>query len=660
MARRVKLQRREGVALVTLPGAGGAQDPGFDADLCASLNGALDLCLKDEGLRAMVLRAGPGGWPVAADPARDYDGPGAARLASLTGRLAGAPVPVVAVLSGRISGGALALTQAVDLRMALADTVFAAPEYALGLIPAGGGLVRLARRAGAAQALSYVTSGHDWDAQAAMGLGLCDAVASEGAIESAAVSAALQVAEGGGEMPFAPRDGAVAAPQRALDDLAAARAGLAGGVMAPVAQRAAEVVEAALLLPLSEALDFEAVALDDLRAAELAQALHHVAQAERSAARGGFAPAEGADLHRIALWNQPDRLALALLQQGREVIMGATDPGALEPAFSRIAHAQEAAVQAGTLDPDQREADWARLGAALDPAGLSGADLVLAAPGAEEVPLLQALGLPLALAGFAAARAQDLRVDTLPGLVALSAGGAEAEPLLAPVADLLRATGDLVIQAAPGLGARLRAAFWAAAERAVLAGATPEAVDAALREYGVAEPPFVQVDRLGIDTVLAQIAAAGRAPGAFFTFLQLEGQTGRAAGRGVYLYAGAMPQSAPGLPEILAALRDEAGIAPQRLGAREIVARVLAELAGEGAQALQRGQAHRAGDLDLLALRVLGFPRAHGGPLFQADRAGLLATRTRLRALAAEGAPAPVTLWDVLIRNGRKFGDLDS
>ncbi|MDD8024213.1 MAG: enoyl-CoA hydratase-related protein, partial [Paracoccaceae bacterium] len=606
-----------------------------------------------------VLRAGPAGWPVAADPVHDYDGPGAARLAALAGRLSAAPVPVVAVLSGRIAGGALALSQAAGLRMALADTVFSAPEFALGLIPAAGGLVRLARRAGAAQALTYVTSGHDWDAQAAMALGLCDAVASAGAIESAAVSVALQVAEQGGEMPFAPRDGSAAAPQRSLGELAAVRAGLVNGAMAPVAQRAAEVAEAALLLPLPEALDFEAVALDDLREAELAQALHHVARAERAAAQAGFPLAPEVDLHKIALWNQSDKLALALLEQGRAVVMGASDPAALEPAFSRIAHAQEAAVQAGTLDPETREADWARLGAALDPAGLGGADLLLAAPQADELPALQALGLPLVLAGFAPARAQDLRLDRLPGVIALSTGGAEAAPLLAPVAALLRTTGDLVIQAAPGLGARLRAAFWAAAERAVLAGAAPDAVDAALRDFGFPEPPFVQADRVGIETVLAQIAAAGRAPGAFFTFLQLEGQTGRAAGRGVYLYAGHAPQPAPGLSDILAALRSEAGITPQRLPAREIVARVLAELAGEGAQALQRGQVHRAGDLDLLALRALGFPRVHGGPLFQADRAGLLATRKRLRALVAEGAPAPVTLWDVLIRNGRKFGDLD-
>ena len=45
--------------------------------------------------------------------------------------------------------------------------------------------------------------------------------------------------------------------------------------------------------------------------------------------------------------------------------------------------------------------------------------------------------------------------------------------------------------------------------------------------------------------------------------------------------------------------------------------------------------------------------------MFQADLAGLIATRKRLRVLAEAGAPAPVTLWDVMIRNGKRWADLN-
>ena len=87
--------------------------------------------------------------------------------------------------------------------------------------------------------------------------------------------------------------------------------------------------------------------------------------------------------------------------------------------------------------------------------------------------------------------------------------------------------------------------------------------------------------------------------------------------------------------------------------AGEIVARVLAEMAAAGAAALQGGQAHRASDIDLAAVLALGFPRSRGGPMFQADRSGLLALRKRLRGLVAEGAAPPPALLDALIRDGQ-------
>ena len=92
------------------------------------------------------------------------------------------------------------------------------------------------------------------------------------------------------------------------------------------------------------------------------------------------------------------------------------------------------------------------------------------------------------------------------------------------------------------------------------------------------------------------------------------------------------------------------------MSASEIVARVLAELAGEGAALLHSGAALRAGDVDLAAELALGFPATQGGPLYWADRMGVLAVRKRLRQLIDEGAPKPVALWDELVRDGGKFG----
>lgn len=663
MTKRARLQRREGVALITLAGAAEAPvGAGFDAGLRAALAGALAACDQDPDLRAIVLRAGEGGWPVAAEVPGDYaDTAEAPPLGALASRIAAARVPVVAVLTGTIAGGGLALAQAAGLRMALAGTRFVAPEAGLGLIPAAGGLVRLARRAGAVATLDFVAGGKVLDAQAAMRAGLCDAVASEGAIESAALTEALRVADAGAA-PLPPREGSVEDPARYLDGLAAARARLPEGPLATVFARAAEVIEAAALLPLSEALEFEAVAYADLALAELSAALGHVGAARRAAAQIAGAPVAGEvpRVGAVALWNQPDRIALGLLGRGLRVQVGATEPARIEASVRAIAEAQEAALQAGRVNAAKRDADWDRLEPVVAPDGFAPADLLLAAPQEGELARLRAAlpaGTLLALEGGGAGA--ELSFARWPGLAEVWAAAPEPGAALHRLAAVLRAEGGAVVHTR-ALGARLEAALLAAAERAVMAGAAPAAVDAALIGWGFAEGPFARLDRIGLAAGQRLLAAAGRTGGAYLAWLGLEERTGRAAGRGVWLYApGKPPAPWPDEAPVLEALRIEAGVVPRRLTAAEIVARVLAELAGEGAAALQAGGAHRAGDVDLVAIAATGFPRHRGGPLFQADRAGLLALRKQLRALVAEGAPEPVTLLDVLIRNGRRFGELD-
>ena len=701
MARRVKLQRREGVALVTFPGAAQAPGQGFDADLCKSLAGALELAMAEPGLRAIVLRAAapgresggsepeeaavPDGWPVDTDPVASMGavngGDPGMTVEGLARRIAAAPVPVIALLSGRISGAGLAIAQAASLRMALSETVFAAPEPSLGLIPGAGTLVRIARRAGGAAAVRFLASGRDWPAQEALSIGLCDGVSSGGALETAVLGVALQAATEDGAAPRTDR--ALADPGAYLAALEALRAELSPALAEPgrgaALARAFDVAEAVALLPEDEALDFAQVALDDLLAEPFAMGLIHAERIQRAAqdlAGIGAAPTEAPDFARIALWNQPERLALALIGSGAATVIGASDPGLLEPAFMRIAAAQEAAVADGRLDPETRETDWSRLSAATDLAGLlQGAPeppaLVIATPhGVAEARMLVERRNPASLLllegpfGVASETAlhADLGAHRRGDFWELHGATEAGQAALLAVAALLRATGAEVIHGAPGAGlvAHLEAALILAAERTVLAGASPAAVDGAMRQFGLREGPFQRADARGLASLGAMLRACGTGPGALLTYLQLEGRTGRAAGLGVYAYgADGAPQPAEGEAELLSALRSEAGITPRALLLAEIQARILAELAGAGAAALQEGRAHRAGDVDVAAIAALGFPAHRGGPMFQADRTGLVAVRKRLRALAQEGAPAPVTLWDVMIRNGRHWADLN-
>ncbi|KEO61605.1 enoyl-CoA hydratase/isomerase family protein [Thioclava indica] len=645
MARRVKIAQQDGLAWITLAALNdqGAV-AGFEPDLRVALHNALELALSDRSVRAIVLKGGAAGWPCAPDPLSDYaHDPSAPDLGALCGALAGARVPVLVSLSGRIQGGALAISQAASLRIATEDTCFCAPEFSLGTLPAAGGFVRLARRAGGAAALHLIAPPGRIEAERALALGLCDIVLPE--VAPAQVIAALDalIAEGGA-MP----DSALADPATYLAALAGPKAELSQGPLAEVGQRACEVVEAAVLLPREEALDFEAVAYDDLSATPLAKALRH-ARASEIAARdlpGPPSDAGPAPTRRIGLWDQPAGFAGALLAAGHEVVFGASDAKQIQTAFSTIARAQEIAVQNGTLDPDQREADWARLGAATDPSGLGDCALLIARSGVT--------GLPVAdLCVFESPDHLDppetgIALTREGGVVELVAGPGCARATLDDLAMVLRQGGAQVILGGPGAAgivAHLRLSLIAACGRALLAGASRDQVDRSLATAGFARSPLRLIDAIGAKTLNGARAKAGLAPDLLLVAME---------DADLQLYA-----SDGGAPDWLDTLRIEAGGVTRRLSDADILARVLAEMANSGAWLLQHAQAHRASDIDLAAIFALGLPKNLGGVMFAADQAGLITTRKRLRSLHEEGANAPVTLWDVLIRNGKHFADLD-
>lgn len=92
-------------------------------------------------------------------------------------------------------------------------------------------------------------------------------------------------------------------------------------------------------------------------------------------------------------------------------------------------------------------------------------------------------------------------------------------------------------------------------------------------------------------------------------------------------------------------------------GAASLLAPCLAALACEGLRLMDEGTTPRAGDIDA-ATTISGlFPRWEGGPMYQAQRRGLMAVRADLRS-RAEIAPAlftPPPLLDRLIAEGRRL-----
>lgn len=92
----------------------------------------------------------------------------------------------------------------------------------------------------------------------------------------------------------------------------------------------------------------------------------------------------------------------------------------------------------------------------------------------------------------------------------------------------------------------------------------------------------------------------------------------------------------------------------------EIVNRWLGAMAAAGFQALDQGVARRPSDVDHALVAGHGFPRWQGGPMYQADRRGLLVLRHDLRLWASEHRVwTPSPLVDRLIGDGVRLSSLD-
>lgn len=91
-------------------------------------------------------------------------------------RLEKLPVPVVAAINGAALGGGYELALACNHRVALKSpsVIIGLPEVGLGLLPGGGGIVRMVSLFGLEKALPYLLEGKQLDPQAAFEQGLVD------------------------------------------------------------------------------------------------------------------------------------------------------------------------------------------------------------------------------------------------------------------------------------------------------------------------------------------------------------------------------------------------------------------------------------------------------------------------------------------------------
>lgn len=148
--------------------------------------------------------------------------------------------PVIAAVNGLAVGGGCELVLATDLRVAATTATFGLPEVRRGLVPAGGGMVRLPRQLPHAIAMELLLTGDAIDAATASRFGLVNRVVEPAQVHGVAMTLAARIAANG---PLAVRT--VKQIVFETDGVALDDAHRVEGRRAEVVRRSADAVEGA-------------------------------------------------------------------------------------------------------------------------------------------------------------------------------------------------------------------------------------------------------------------------------------------------------------------------------------------------------------------------------------------------------------------------------
>jgi 3-hydroxyacyl-CoA dehydrogenase len=676
-------------------------------EVIEGLGTGLEQAVLDASVRAIVV-IGEGRTFVAGADIKGLEqlawgsDAGAPDMHDLLARIEDAHAPVVMALHGTALGGGLEVAMAGRYRVATADAKLGQPEVNLGIIPGAEGTQRLPRLVGLEKAIAMCVSGKPVTAADALAAGLVDHIV-EGDLLSGAVAFAREVAARPGPHPKTrdrrdkfPATGAVAALLAAGRDTARKTR---RHMEAPLA--VVDALEAAVTLPFAEGCAREREIFFGLARSEQCKALIHAFFAERGASKvpgvsKDTATAPVTTVGIVGAGTMGGGIAMACANAGLQVrIMDATAE-ALEQGLSRVRHNYDVSVQRGRFTEAMVEERMARILPQLGYDGFGDVDLVIEAVFenlALKKDIATALDAVLKPTCVLATNTSTLDIDDIAAatsrraqvvglhffspahvmrLLEIVRGAATRPETLATamaVAKRLGKVGVVVGNCRGFVGNRMMFPYMYEAQYLVEDGATPQQVDQALTDFGMAMGIFAVDDMAGLDVAwrvrqeLGQFTEPGaRKPFAADRLCEM-GRFGQKSGKGWYVYPdGRKPVPDADVETLIERLAIEHGVARRSFTAGEIIERTVYALINEGARVLDEGFALRAADIDVIYTTGYGFPAWRGGPMFYADRVGLTTIVDRVsefhRAYGARWEPAPLLLR--LARDGVTFKELDA
>jgi 3-hydroxyacyl-CoA dehydrogenase len=608
--------------------------------------------------------------------------------------------PVVVAIHGTAFGGGLELAMAGHYRVAAPSAQLGQPEVKLGIIPGAGGTQRLPRLVGVQKALEMCAEGNPISAENALRLGLVDRLI-EGDLRSGALAFAREVASAparktreGNDKLFGVGAGAqlfAAARERAGSKQRGMRAALA----------AIDAVEASTKLPFEEGCQVERRLFDDCLFSEQSKALIHIFFGEREVARipdipkqTPILPVKSAAV--VGAGTMGGGIAMVFANAGIPVLLKDTDQPALDRGLATIRKNYLSSVKRGRLTPQFVDERLELIRPTLVYDHFGKADMVVEAVFegmALKKEVFSQLDRVCTPGTILASNTSTLDIDEIASatsrpeavvgthffspanvmrLLEVVRGKATSREVIATCLQLSRKLGKvgvLVGNCRGFVGNRMFHHYVRESVFLVEEGASPEFVDKALYDFGMALGPLATGDLAGLDVgwrirkEYRHLEKPGiRQPIVADRLCEL-GRFGQKTGAGWYNY----DENRRPVPdrEVEALVRKwaiEAGIPQHRISSPEIVERCIYALVNEGARILDQGIALRAVDIDIIYVNGYGFPSYRGGPMWYADAVGLKNVYDRIcdfhQQFGELWEPAP--LLTRLAKDGKTFADFVS
>ena len=346
----------------------------------AGIVSALDEA-ADAGASAAVLHCEGRTFVAGADIREFGKPPQSPWLPEVIARIEAFEGPVVAALHGTALGGGLELALGCHYRIAVPSARVGFPEVNLGLIPGAGGTQRTPRLIGAERALDMMISGKPVNATVAAQAGIVDRLVENGDLFDAAIAYARELVSLG-DRPRRIRDLSVEpVDDDFFNEYRQRIARRTRGLMSP--DRIVRCVEAAIEMPIDEALAQERAYFSECMASPQSGALRHLFFAERQAAKpppGVSVADSGQAIARVAVIGAGTMgagIAYSCLGAGYQVTVLDNDETGLARGRSTIEALYEGGVKRGRVSKAARADGLGRLTTARSYDAVADADLVI-------------------------------------------------------------------------------------------------------------------------------------------------------------------------------------------------------------------------------------------------------------------------------------------